>query len=337
MSDRYNSDMPTQEAIKAHIEDDTIHPRNLGGGTLPTGTENQTLRKGASKWEATDILKTHTDGSEITVDHSDGDNPRLVNVVYATSIGSLVSASSVPEGTLGIIRPSIADPFEDDSVGATETHTPTITDAIIDDVLFLLGDGSGHFELNQEITYPDSDDWWLDGDFTIFVDVYITSAHHTFWASQFEDSSNYMAIHCYRERAEMIIKTGNTLRVYLDKSFSALSDGWHRFEFGVDKDTSGYIFIDGTALSLDTNTYAGVVGDIVDTLHIGWYNTAWTNTNIDNFKIIKGVCLHNANYTPSTDEDYANDENCVLSLKMNVFNGSGALYMSINDTWLRIA
>ena len=89
--------------INRHILDASIHPRNAGGGTLPTGTENQTIRHNATVWESTNILKIHANGPENTVDHSTGTSPRMVNVVYVASPGSLVAANTVPVGTLGII------------------------------------------------------------------------------------------------------------------------------------------------------------------------------------------------------------------------------------------
>ena len=94
-----------REDILAHIRDKTIHPRATGGGsgTLPVGTENQTVRKNATVWEATSVLKVNAGGPENTVDHSDGTLPRMVNVVYVASPGALIAASSVPVGTLGII------------------------------------------------------------------------------------------------------------------------------------------------------------------------------------------------------------------------------------------
>ena len=92
--------------IEGHIANANIHPRVAGGagiGTLPAGTENQTIRKNATAWEATSVLKINTTGPENTVDHSTGTSPRMVNVVYVASPGSLVAANTVPIGTLGII------------------------------------------------------------------------------------------------------------------------------------------------------------------------------------------------------------------------------------------
>ena len=74
----------------------------LGSG-LPAGTENQTIRKNATAWEATSVLKINTTGPENTVDHSTGTSPRMVNIVYVASPGALVAANTVPVGTLGII------------------------------------------------------------------------------------------------------------------------------------------------------------------------------------------------------------------------------------------
>ena len=100
---RYNE--PKHDPLTEHIKDASIHPRTggAGAGTLPAGTENQTLRKNATAWESTSVLKVNATGPENTVDHSTGTNPRMVNVVYVASPGALVDADTVPIGTLGVI------------------------------------------------------------------------------------------------------------------------------------------------------------------------------------------------------------------------------------------
>ena len=93
-----------KDDFQAHKDDATVHPRHVAGATtLPAGTENQTIRKNATAWEATSVLKTNATGPENTVDHSTGTSPRMVNVVYVASPGSLVAANTVTIGTLGII------------------------------------------------------------------------------------------------------------------------------------------------------------------------------------------------------------------------------------------
>jgi hypothetical protein len=213
--------------------------------------------------------------------------------------------------------------FEDYSLGHTELHTPSFPNGgagvpTIDLVNFKYGNGSCKTVLNQNFTYPDSADWYLPGSFTFSQWTYITAAHHTYWISQFENAQNYMAIHIYRIRTELIIRTSNIMRVYLDKSFAALADGWHHFEFGVQSGVSGYIFIDGTKLVLDSNILGGAPGDISSILHFGWYNTAWSDTNIDVSKLDKGICRHNANFVVPANEDVGNDANTVLLLKYNL-------------------
>ena len=88
--------------IKAHIDDATKHPRNVsGGGTLPTGTENQTIRKSATAWESTSILKVHADGAEITVDHPlDETTPRLLMCIPVELGHAGPSAVGKPNGTM---------------------------------------------------------------------------------------------------------------------------------------------------------------------------------------------------------------------------------------------
>jgi len=94
----------TLSEFQAHVKNRKEHSGYKGASALPTGTENQTIRRGATKWEATSVLKTNTDGPQNTVDHSTGTNPRIVNLVYVASPGSLVAANTVPIGTIGIIH-----------------------------------------------------------------------------------------------------------------------------------------------------------------------------------------------------------------------------------------
>jgi len=93
----------TVAEFNAHVKNRKEHVGYNGITALPSATENQTLRKNATVWESTNILKVHATGPENTVDHSTGTNPRIVNVVYVASPGSLVAANTVPVGTIGII------------------------------------------------------------------------------------------------------------------------------------------------------------------------------------------------------------------------------------------
>jgi len=92
----------TVAEFNAHVRNRKEHG-GVSATALPTATENQTLRKNATIWESTSVLKTNATGPENTIDHSDGTLPRMVNVVYVASPGSLVAANTVPVGTIGII------------------------------------------------------------------------------------------------------------------------------------------------------------------------------------------------------------------------------------------
>ena len=54
--------------------------------------------------------------------------------------------------------------FTDSSDGATETHTPTVTNATIDTVNKVFGAGAGLFDGTAKIEYADSVDWNLAAD-----------------------------------------------------------------------------------------------------------------------------------------------------------------------------
>jgi len=75
--------------------------KELGGSDAIPGLINQSLRHDGDEWIANNILKINVDGAEVTTDHTLGNSPRLPDLVYSTS--ALVSAASVPEGTLGVL------------------------------------------------------------------------------------------------------------------------------------------------------------------------------------------------------------------------------------------
>jgi hypothetical protein len=85
--------------FQAHIKDRALHGSK--GSILPAGTDSQTLRYEGTVLGATSNFKLNDDGAETTIDHSDGTLPRVVNIVYDDA--TLVDASTVPEGTLGLL------------------------------------------------------------------------------------------------------------------------------------------------------------------------------------------------------------------------------------------
>jgi hypothetical protein len=92
------------EDIIAHIRNKPIHRRNAGGGTLPIGTENQTVRyDGSNALVATDTLQTLTDGARITTDHFVGTDGRIINVVHISQSESVPAASSYNVGDILLV------------------------------------------------------------------------------------------------------------------------------------------------------------------------------------------------------------------------------------------
>ena len=87
------------EVVCSYIEDSS-------SAAMPTLLDGQILRGSVTdEAEATYDITSYSDGSgaEITVDHDTGTSPRIVNLVYVASPGTLVAANTVPVGTLGII------------------------------------------------------------------------------------------------------------------------------------------------------------------------------------------------------------------------------------------
>jgi hypothetical protein len=70
---------------------------------LPSGIVNNTIRHNGVTWEASETFNVYPSGVEATYDHASGVLPRVVNIVYVANPMSLVAASTVPVGTLGII------------------------------------------------------------------------------------------------------------------------------------------------------------------------------------------------------------------------------------------
>ena len=91
----------TLSEFQAHVKNRKEHGGYKGASAIPVGTENQTIRKGASAWESTGILETHTNGVAITVDHPlDNATARVVMVIPTALGASKPSAVGKKDGTL---------------------------------------------------------------------------------------------------------------------------------------------------------------------------------------------------------------------------------------------
>lgn len=91
--------------INAHILDNDIHPRNNTGiSTLPSGTENQTLRHNGTLWTATDILQTLTTGVWTTVDNDSSLSAIFRNIVLIEVGDEIPLANNYVQGTILMIR-----------------------------------------------------------------------------------------------------------------------------------------------------------------------------------------------------------------------------------------
>lgn len=94
---------PKKYDVIGHIENTEIHGKHNGSGTIPAGTDGQTLRYNAGNvLEATSDLTLHSDGSgaEVTTDNAiDGETARIINAIIAETTDALPSGYYV-DGTM---------------------------------------------------------------------------------------------------------------------------------------------------------------------------------------------------------------------------------------------
>jgi len=178
MGRSYNSNLPTREDIKAHIEDTTRH--GLGGGApggTPALTENYTFRGNSSdEAEASGILLN--DGSSLEfVEHAKFDKTAVFDVVYnngnsggsktidwtlgnkqkITTTGSCTLTFTAPEGAcnlqLTIIHENSATAYTYTYPGtvkwAESTKIETTNTANAVDIISLFWDGTNYYTMGN--------------------------------------------------------------------------------------------------------------------------------------------------------------------------------------------
>jgi hypothetical protein len=214
----------------------------------------------------------------------------------------------------------MADEFIDSSAGHSEVHTPTITNATIDTVTFKYGDGSGKFESNKKVTYPDSADWNI-GDSHFTFSGWFKAVGDGLYAEigQHKDGNNWFIFRVLKTVVQFQVYSGGSAVIDLRKSSLTLDNEWHHVEVSRDG-SSGYIFIDGIKqTSLNVNKYNGTFPNLTGTLILNYWEaiTNYGTGYYDEVKIDKGICRHTADFTVPSGEDVDNDEYTVLYLKMN--------------------
>jgi hypothetical protein len=137
------------------------YPISSGGGTvtasgLPSGVEDYTLRHDGAAWVATNILKTHTDGPENTVDHVTGTDPRLDNTIYISEEAAFPPASGYTIGTRLYEYPVYRNSI---TVDSWEVVAPQLNgfDTVYDTVVF---NGAVHALVDSDILRWNGVDQW---------------------------------------------------------------------------------------------------------------------------------------------------------------------------------
>lgn len=301
----------------AHIKDKRLHPPP-SEGTLPSGTENQTLRHDGSGWEANDILKTTVDG--IDVQSSSGDTQNNIideNGTYNAIIHKKVAGQEfLIENE--VETPSVsAQKFlihcnSDFSDSSPQNHTPTVTNATIVTTTKKLGAGSGYFQNSTDpnpmyyVSYLDTGndtDFGTD-DFTI-----------TFWANMY--SHSYPDTFFLTAGGQVAGTVSWCIKIYLSNTlvfesrngkgkfscpFTPVYNVWSHYAFVV-KDQVPTIYINGIAQVTTVNTALGNIegGNLVlgaGSYDLIGYQYYGLRGYLDEVMILKGEALYTENFTP---------------------------------------
>ena len=160
-------------------------------------------------------------------------------------------------------------------------------------------------------TVPDSDDWnFVTGDFTIdgyfrFSSLPSTSSKCTF-VSQYEAgvASWYLAYdNNWSGYGKVLILSSSVGSLYA--SWEPSINTWYHIE--VDRSgSSGYLFIEGTPLTITANTIlAKTMPDVGAALQIGAYNTGWNFKGwVDSPRIHKGIARHTTTFIPPNEASF---------------------------------
>ena len=196
----------------------------------------------------------------------------------------------------------------------------------------LLCDGTGDYT-----TLIDSDDWHINGDFTIdFWVRFNTLPAKIGFISQYVDGSN--ALHCiWRNDTDLI--SWNQLDSGVDRSNYTCSwtpsiNTWYHIEFVRSGSSPLYIFIDGVSQAVTENTAWGTIANLGSTLRIGFVegHAAYLDGWMDETRIIKGTAAHTSNFTPPVSE-YTNGTIANMTLQSNGFTPQ---YTSPNQALLML-
>ena len=167
-------------------------------------------------------------------------------------------------------------------------------------------DGTGDY-----LSVPDSADWSFGtGNFTVKARVRFDSSNPSYQtiASQYNTTSNWWFLRKEENTNNKLttyFRTGGTVMAnyIMTSSWSSwAADTWYEIEL-VRSGSSIYIFIDGVSQTLTATVAVSTnnVGDVSSPLYVGSDTTYPLKGYISEVEIYKGVALHTANFTPSSD------------------------------------
>lgn len=168
----------------------------------------------------------------------------------------------------------------------------------------LLLDGTGDYT-----SVPDSDDWnFGSGDFTIDMWIRFAADEDVTLYGQENGAPSRVQLKYYQSNSRIYFAAVDTTdKAQYWGTFAVSTDTWYHVA-AVRNGTSFYIFIDGTSLSLTTDT-AISTNSLPDVAAAVWFGgddleSLYHNGWIDNVRVTKGTALWTADFTPPSPNTY---------------------------------
>lgn len=153
---------------------------------------------------------------------------------------------------------------------------------------------------SQYVTVADSDDWnFGNGNFTIDFWVYIEDLDNARFFQQYEDSDNRAGAD-YNDSTgylEYYVKSGGTGIIWPKCSWSPSINTWYHLAL-VRNGNDFKWYVDGVGQTMVDGTDSDSVPDLDGPFNIGYYNEAYLDGRIDEFRVNKGQALWASSFTP---------------------------------------
>ncbi len=269
----------TLSEFQAHVKNRKEHSGYKGASALPIGTENQTIRRNATKWEATSILETHTDGIYAKATTGDtllklrdiDDDYSVFHYKYDTDNAYVIKNEADVDFSDVVLHCHFSTDFTDSS---SYDHVESVGDADIDSGVYKFSPGSALFHnpggVNWDyIKYTDQANEFKLGtsDFGISLQLRFVSKHGL---------DNFILINGYASTGlgmmygVKLVGYNTTLWFYSNTgtfhcTWKPSLNTWYNVEFDRNG-ANAYIFIDGISQVVTIDTPLGNIaaaGDIV--------------------------------------------------------------------------